>query len=177
MALSCNIEPRREQVGDASYWVHRARWGGKAEGEGYGEFHDRLEIATARISELSDASLCIGAANTAQIKLPEFAAWALSMQWKIPEQLASMAEAGVKATKPIAKSETLGATERGTVQKIIAGFLAQGYSHDRISKPYAIAKEIQTALQSAGQDLSDDTIVNWIKEAAPLLAPAGKKPA
>ena len=99
------------------------------------------------------------------------------MEWEIPQPLANMAETGAKARKPAAKSENLGATERGTVQKLIAGFLAQGYSHDKISKPYAIAKEIQTALQSAGHDLSDDTIVNWIKEAAPLLAPAGKKPA
>ena len=63
------------------------------------------------------------------------------------------------------------------MQKIIAAFMAQGYSQDKISKPYAIAKEIQAALQSTGHDMSDDAIVNWIKEAPPLLAPAGKKQA
>lgn len=175
VALSCNVEPRRERLADSNYWINRARWGNAQQDDRYREFHDRLEIATARISEFNDASLNMGEANKARIKLPEFAAWALLMQWKIPQQLANMAKTATKASKPAAKSETLGATERGTVQKLIAGFLAQGYSRDKISKPYAIAKEIQTALQSAGLNLSDDTIVNWIKEAAPLLTPAEKK--
>jgi hypothetical protein len=172
VALSCNIEPRRERLGDSDYWINRARWGDAEQDDRYIEFHDRLEIATARISELDVASLNMGEANAAQIKLPEFAAWALSMHWRIPQQLANMAETATKATKAAAKSEKLGVSERGTVQKIIAGFLAQGYSHDKISKPYAIAKEIQSALQSAGLDLSDETIVSWIKQSAPLLAPA-----
>ena len=177
VALSCNIEPRRERLADSDYWIKFARWGHAEKDDRYRGFHDRLEIATARIGELDVASVNTGEANATQIKLPEFAAWALSMQWEIPQELANIAETGTKARKSTAKSESLGATERGTVQKIIAGFLAQGYSHDKISKPYAIAKEIQTALQSAGHDLSDDTIVNWIKEAAPLLAPAVKKSA
>jgi len=177
VALSCNIEPRRERLADTEYWINCARWGHAEKVGRYRGFHDRLEIATARISELVVASVNMGEANAAQIKLPEFAAWALSMQWEIPQELANIAETGAKPSKSAAKSETLGATERGTVQKIIAGFLAQGYSHDKILKPYAIAKEIQMALQSAGHDLSDDTIVNWIKEAAPLLAPAEKKSA
>jgi len=172
VALSCNIDPRRERLPDSSYWVNRAQWGDAEQGDRYREFHDRLEIATARISELADASLMMDDAKEARIKLPEFAAWALSMGWKIPQPLADMAERGRKATKPAAKGEGLGAAERGTVQKLIAGFLAQGYSHDQISKPYAIAKEIQTALQSAGLNLSDETIVNWIKQSAPLLTPA-----
>lgn len=175
VALSCNIEPRRERLADSAYWVNRARWGGTGEDDRYREFRDRLEIATARISELDVVSLNEGEANAVRIKLPEFAAWALSMEWKIPQPLASMAKTTGKVSKPAAKSESLATTERGTVQKIIAGFLAQGYSHDKISKPYAIAKEIQTALQSAGLNLSDDTIVNWIKEAAPLLTPPEKK--
>ncbi len=177
VALSCNIEPRRERLADSEFWINCARWGRAEKDDRYRGFHDRLEIATARIGELVVASVNPGEANAAQIKLPEFAAWALSLQWEIPQELANIAETGTKASKPVAKSETLGATERGTVQKIIAGFLAQGYSHDKISKPYAIAKEIQIALQSAGHDLSDDTIVNWIKDAAPLLAPAAKKSA
>lgn len=175
VALSCNIEPRRERLADSEYWINCARWGHAEKVNRYRGFHDRLDIATARIGELDVASVNTGEANATQIKLPEFAAWAVSMQWDIPQELANIAETGTKARKPVAKSENLGATERGTVQKIIAGFLAQGYSHDKISKPYAIAKEIQMALQSAGHDLSDDTIVNWIKDAAPLLAPAGKK--
>lgn len=177
VALSCNIEPRRERLADSDYWIKFARWGHAEKDDRYRGFHDRLEIATARIGELDVASVNTGEANATQIKLPEFAAWALSMQWEIPEELANIAETGTTVRKPAAKSENLGATERGTVQKIIAGFLAQGYSHDKLSKPYAIAKEIQTALQSVGHDLSDDTIVNWIKDAAPLLAPAGKKSA
>jgi len=177
VALSCNIDPRRERLPDCSYCANRPRWDVAVPDDRYREFHDRLEIATARIKELSDASLNMSDANDVRIELPRFAAWALSMQWAIPQELADIAETGAKASKPTVKSETLGATERGTVQKIIAAFLAQGYSHDKISKPYAIAKEIQAALQSAGHDLSDDTIVNWIKEAAPLLAPPGKKPA
>lgn len=177
VALSCNIDPRRERLPDCNYCVNRARWGDAQRDDKFREFHDRLEIATARIRELSDASLSMSDANEVRIELPRFAAWALSMQWEIPQQLADIAETGAKSSKPVAKSETLGATERGTVQKIIAAFLAQGYSQEKIAKPYGIAKEIQTALQSAGHDLSDDTIVNWIKEAAPLLAPAGKKPA
>ena len=177
VALSCNIEPRRERLADSNYWINRARWGGTGEDDSYSEFHDRLEIATARISELEVASLNMGEANETRIKLPEFAAWALSMEWEIPQQLANMAKSATKARNPAAKSESLGTTERGTVQKIIAGFLAQGFSRETIARPYAVAKEIQTALQSAGHDLSDDTIVNWIKEAAPLLAPAAKKSA
>ena len=177
VALSCNIDPRRERLPDCNYCVNRARWGDAKRDDKFREFHDRLEIATARIGELSDVSSNMSDANDVRIELPRFAAWALSMQWVIPQQLADMAETGAKASKLVSKSETLGATERGTVQKIIAAFLAQGYSLDKIAKPYAIAKEIQAALQSTGHDLSDDTIVNWIKEAAPLLAPAGKKPA
>ena len=97
------------------------------------------------------------------------------MEWKIPPQLADMANIATKSSKAVYKSENLATTERGTVQKIIAGFLAQGYSREKIAKPYAIAKEIQAALQSSGLNLSDDTIVNWIKEAAPLLTPAENK--
>jgi hypothetical protein len=172
VALSCNIEPRRERLPDSNYWINRTRWNDVEQDDRYREFHDRLEIATARISELDVASLNVCEAIPAQIKLPEFAAWALSMEWKIPQPLADMAETGMKATKPAAKGEGLGAAERGTVQKLIAGFLAQGYSHDQISKPYAIAKEIEIALQSAGLNLSDETIVNWIKQSASLLTPA-----
>ena len=177
VALSCDIDPRRERLADSEYWVHRARWGEVETDDRYREFRDRLEIATARIGELDIAALNMGEASPAQIKLPEFAAWALSMQWKIPQELANMAETGTKANKPAAKDENLGTSERGTVQKLIAGFLAQGYSHDKISKPYAIAREIQTALQSAGLDLSDETIVNWIKQSSPLLTPANKRSA
>ena len=177
VALSCDVEPRRERLGDSDYWINRARWGDAEQDDRYREFHDRLEIATARISELEVDPLNMGQSNVARIKLPEFAAWALSMQWEIPEEFANMANTATKARNPTVKSESLGVTERGTVQKLIAGFLAQGYSRDKISKPYAIAKEIQTALQSAGVNLSDDTIVNWIKEAAPLLAVAEKKSA
>jgi hypothetical protein len=174
VALSCNIEPRRERIADYKHWINPARWGDSEQDDRYRGFHDRLEIATARISELDVASLNMGEANAAQIKLPEFAAWALSMQWKIPQQLADMAKAATEANKPAAKDESLGSSERGTVQKLIAGFLAQGYSHDKISKPYAIAKEIEIALQSAGINLSDETIVTWIKPSALLLTPTGK---
>lgn len=177
VALSCNIEPRQERLADSEYWINCVRLGHAEKVDRYRGFHDRLDIATARISELDVASVNIGEANAVQVKLPDFAAWALSMQWDIPQQLADIAQSGTKASKPVSKSESLGATERGTVQKIIAGLLAQGYSHDKISKPYAIAKEIQASLQSVGHDLSDDTIVNWIKEATPLLVPAAKKPA
>ena len=121
---------------------------------------------------MSDAPLNMGDANDVRIELPRFAAWALSMEWEIPQALASMAETGAKASKQANKGGSLGAAERGTVQKLISGFLAQVYSHDQISKPYAIAKEIQTALESAGLNLSDETIVSWIKQSAPLLAPA-----
>ena len=175
VALSCNIEPRRERLADTSYWVNRARWGDAAQDERYRQFHDRLEIATARISELDVAALSEGSVNVARINLPRFAAWAVLMEWKIPPQLANMAHIATKASKPASKSEKLATTERGTVQKIIAGFLAQGYSRDKIAKPYAIAKEIQAALQSSGLNLSDDTIVSWIKEAASLLTPAENK--
>jgi len=174
VALSCNVEPRRERLADSDYWMNRARWGDAKQDDRYREFHDRLEIATARISELAVDPLNMGESNVARIKLPEFAAWALSRQWKIPEQFANMANTATKASKPAAKSESLGTTERGTVQKIIAGFLAQGFSRATIAKPYAIAKEIQVALESAGLNLSDDTIVHWIKEATPLLTVAEK---
>ena len=172
VALSCDIDPRRERLPDCSYCANRPRWGVAVPDDRYRVFHDRLEIATARISELSDAPLNMSDVNDVRIELARFAAWALSMEWEIPQALASMAETGAKASKQANKGGSLGAAERGTVQKLIAGFLAQGYSHDQISKPYAIAKEIQTALESAGLNLSDETIVSWIKQSAPLLAPA-----
>lgn len=174
VALSCNIEPRRDPVACHSYWINRARWGDMDQFERYREFHERLEIAEASIGELNSGALNISDAKVARIKLPEFAAWALSMQWEIPEQLAHLASAVTKTSEPSGKGENLSTAERGTVQKIFAGFLAQGYSHEQIAKPYAIAKEIQGALQSAGLNLSVDTIVNWIKEAATLLTPAQK---
>jgi hypothetical protein len=175
VALSCNIEPRRERLPDSSYWINHTRWGDARQDDRYRLFHDRLEIATARIGELDVAALSEGGTNAARINLPRFAAWAVSMQWDIPQQLADIADIATKLSKPASKSQNLATTERGTVQKIIAGFLAQGYSRDEIAKPYAIAKEIQVALQSSGLNLSDDTIVSWIKEAAPLLAVAENK--
>ena len=174
VALSCNIEPRKERLADSSYWVNRARWGGAWQDGRCREFLDRLEIATARVGELDVAVASEGGVDVVRINLARFAAWAVSMQWKIPQELADMAHVAPKASKAVAKSESLATTERGTVLKIIAGFLAQGYSREKIAKPYAIAKEIQAALQSSGLNLSDDTIVNWIKEAAPLLTPAEK---
>lgn len=176
VALSCNIEPRRVRLADTNYWIDRARWGDAEHHERDRQFSDRLEIATARLNELEHASLSMGNASEPRIKLPEFAAWTLLMNWKIPVQLADMASAASKSTKSAVKSENLSTTERGTVQKLVAGFLAQGYSHDKLSKPYAIAKEIQSSLQSAGLNLSDDTIVLWIKEATPLLVSTNKKP-
>lgn len=174
VALSCNIEPRKERLADSSYWVNRARWGDAWQDGRCREFLDRLEIATARIGELDVAVVSEGGVSVARINLPRFAAWAVLMQWKIPQEFADMANVVPKAIKPVAKIESLATTERGTVLKIIAGFLAQGYSRDKIAKPYAIAKEIQAALQSSGLNLSDDTIGNWIKEAAPLLTAAKK---
>jgi len=153
--------------------MYRARWGEPEHHARDREFVDRLEIAKARIAELEHALVNMGEGNERRIRLPEFASWALAMQWPIPPAFAEMAEAAIKGGKP--RNESLGTTERGTVQKLIAGFLAQAYSRERIAKPYAIAKDVQAALQSVGLHLSDDTIVNWIKDAASLLTAPDKK--
>ena len=83
----------------------------------------------------------------------------------------------MKSAEPLVRAKVSSPLNVEKSQKLIAGFLVEGYSRDKLSKPYAIAKEIQTALQSAGLHLPDDTIVNWIKEAAALVTPAGINPA
>jgi len=117
------------------------------------------------------------------VTLKEFAAWCIKMNWTIPQELAEIAAA---TADPVVNASTqekkeqgnveLGTRERDTVLRIIAGFLAQGFTASDISKPYAVAKEIQKALQASGIELSDDTIAKWIKEASPLLSASEKSP-
>lgn len=113
--------------------------------------------------------------STKQIVPDILVAWAKQKNISVPGELAEK----VRATTSQRKSKNLrsdsddtalGERERATVRKIVAGLLMQGFKATELSQPYTIAGEIEKSLQSAGIELSKDTIAKWVKDACELIA-------
>ncbi|MCY0388246.1 hypothetical protein OVY01_13560 [Robbsia sp. Bb-Pol-6] len=85
VALSFDVEPERVQRVDKDYDGGPPKFG---EGD---EFADRMFIARANLSvnpKLPVRSITMGNQDRCTVRVEDFAAWAISVKWEIPEQLA-----------------------------------------------------------------------------------------
>lgn len=91
VALSLGIDPGGININEHSWMVEELLFTEDR------EFDDRLIVAESNLNLGDDTkslhAVSIGTSKrTCTISLAEFAAWALSIDWKIPEELAAMAK-------------------------------------------------------------------------------------
>lgn len=99
--LSLNLNPHR---------IHENAWPEDAGSDYYDEYYLRLRVLDANLE--SDPERFSGNRfHKHAVRLPEFAAWALSVGWDIPPELAALAKAPAKDTVAQAAPEKVDAGE------------------------------------------------------------------
>src|SRR5687768_2225174 len=78
VALSLDVDPKRLKVIDHSWMAGPGGNYPHAEGK---EFDDRLEVLRRNVSEFDLVTVTMGEPDRCQLRLPEFAHWALSLGW------------------------------------------------------------------------------------------------
>jgi len=89
IALSLNIDPDKVKFNHDNWAL------GNSVFEESKEFEDRLEILKRTIDRnngLKSLDISIGNQSANTISLPQFAVWALSIGWKIPQELADLTQ-------------------------------------------------------------------------------------
>jgi len=168
VALSLNIEPEAVQFNPHGWMADRHIF------DESDEFKDRVSVAgrnaggggglTPKGGSLVDpADIVVG--------LREFAAWALSLPWEIPEEFAELAsghrDPGIAGNRSTTANENpIGTRERGTLLKLILGMALEQYGFDPDAAKSPVPKEISDDLQTHGISVSDDTVRRWLKIAA-----------
>jgi hypothetical protein len=166
-------------LGDPARYLYGERLNTWDEPHGYRELLDLIKNSVEN-KTLDAPLITIYPYSTNQVKPDDLLEWAKRKKIEFPVELAEK----IPATKGQRDSETpasntndtpVGERERTTVRKIIAGLLMHGFKETELSQPYAVASEIEQSLQSAGIDLSKDTIAKWVKEACELIPENDKK--
>ena len=96
----------------------------------------------------------------------EFAAWAISVGWKIPDEFAILAEPTPTQRDDKREVPELTTRERQTAHKLILGMALGGYGYDPKAERSGIVTEIVNDLAQRGISVTDDTVRKWLKEAA-----------
>ncbi|MGH1397652.1 MAG: hypothetical protein ACRBCT_00360 [Alphaproteobacteria bacterium] len=76
---------------------------------------------------------------------------------------------GVKPLQIKKPSKSADTIKRNTLLKMIIGMAIGGYGYDPTKNRNTTAREIQSDLALQGINLDEDTIRNWLKEAASFL--------
>jgi hypothetical protein len=160
VALSLDIDPDRVKI-------NRHSWMGDGlvfdESQ---EFQDRVFVAGQNLgNSLTAQTLVMGRREACTISVPEFAGWAMSIGWGIPQDLAALASSkggGVPDKKPTGE---LDGKSRATLLKMILGMAIDGYGYDPRAARSPIPKQIADALLLLGLSITDETVRDWLKTA------------
>jgi hypothetical protein len=133
------------------------------------EFGDRLFVAIrnlhgalkAKAAIVDDPAECL-------VSLSEFAAWAISVEWKIPDEFTSLTEAQRWPTPRDNKREVqeLRSRERETLLKLIFGMARGGYGYDPKAERSKVVTEIVDDLAKLSISIDGDTVRKWLRVAA-----------
>ncbi len=165
VALSCDIDP--EQLDRSRVHVP----GLVTDSRCPPEFKRRRKIAEANCGSRG-AIPTIRFATTrslSTVRLCDFAVWAKSLDWWMPDHLADM--------KPLAPSEkpraaqgavfeqekALGNREKATLHKVIAALIQRGLKRDLSDR--GLARDIEMMTNAIGHGVSDDTVRKILTDA------------
>jgi hypothetical protein len=163
VALSLDVEPG--QVEANAYALIE----GQLYARDWEEFRNRLFVATRNLHRALKAKGPNGDhPEECMVSRSEFAAWVISVEWKIPDEFASLAESQRTPTQRDDKREVpeLTTRERQTAYKLILGMALGGYGYDPKAKRSTTVTEIVADLAQRGISITDDTARKWLKEAA-----------
>jgi hypothetical protein len=144
----------------------------------WGEFSNRLFVATRNLHGALKAKGPIADhPEECMVSLGEFAAWAISAEWKVPDEFALLTERQRTPPQrddkptPTQRDEKLEVPEltpkeRQTAYKLILGLALEGYRYDPKAGRSTTAKEIAGDLAKWGISITDDTVRKWLTEAA-----------
>jgi hypothetical protein len=133
------------------------------------EFRNRLFVATRNLHGALKAKGPIAdLREECMVSRSEFAAWAISAGWKIPDEFAFLAESQRTPTQRDDKRKVpeLTTRERQTALKLILGMALGGYGYDPKAERSTTITEIVGDLAQRGISITDDTVRKWLKEAA-----------
>jgi hypothetical protein len=131
------------------------------------EFKDRVFFAGRNLGKgLTIRIMIMGQPEACSVDLSEFAAWAGSIEWAMPKELAALAQVP-KAIKPAKDSSgVIDGKSRVTALKLILGMAMDAYRYNPRAGRSPIPKEIALALEDFGISVTDETVREWLKEAA-----------
>jgi len=163
VALSLDVEPKQFEA-NAYALIQGQLYAGEWE-----EFRSRLFVATRNLhGTLKARGPAADHPEECMVSRSEFAAWAISVEWKIPDEFAFLAESQRTPTQRHDKREVpeLRTRERQTAHKLILGMALGGYGYDPKAERSGIVTEIVNDLAQRGISVTDDTVRKWLKEAA-----------
>lgn len=180
--LSLNINPDRMQR-DPNGWMAGPRGGPHFMSESFPKFDDeenyrkRLILLKDYLSNrehFSAGKINMNNPNLCGVRLSEFAAWALFIEYQIPDELAAIAQPpkiqnppeSQKAVISRVEEKGLTTTERNTLFKIILGMAIDSYGYDYKALRSDAPKKIMDDIARHGISVDDDTIRKWLRRAA-----------
>lgn len=160
VALSLNKDP--ERIG-----FYESKWTANELSREFEEFLDRAFIAKRNLEagRIERKTLVLNNPYECMVDIGEFAAFAISVEWQIPDELASLAK---RQQASVARNDRqeVGTRERETLLKMVLGMAIAGYSYEPEAAYSAIIAEIASDLARCGIATTDDTIRKWLKRAA-----------
>ena len=161
VALSLDIEPKFVKHGPHG-WVGGSHVFSESE-----LFKDRIFIATRNLSvngPLEPTAIVVAHPEACEVSLVKFSAWARSIDWEIPSELAEgiSLKTEFKQNNPEPIEKPLLTRERNTLLTIVAA-LAEIAGID-INIPHSAAEAIAHQTQQMGCPISQKTIANKLKE-------------
>jgi hypothetical protein len=133
------------------------------------EFCDRLFIAIRNLhGALKAKAAIVDGPAECLVDLSEFAAWVISVGWKIPDEFRSLAESRRTPTPRDKKREVpeLTTRERETLLKLILGMALGGYRYDPKAERSDVVSEIVSDLAKLSISIDGDTVRKWLRVAA-----------
>lgn len=161
VALSLDIDPEKVNIDSNSWMADRLVF---HEGD---EFSSRVFVAGRNVAggKLRPVIIAVGQPEACTVSISEFASWALSISWRVPSELAALSECASPAKKPRSMDGALEGKGRATALKLILGMALGGYGYNPKARS-GVPKEISDDLQRHGISVSDDTVRQWLGDAA-----------
>jgi hypothetical protein len=133
------------------------------------EFCDRLFVAIRNLhGALKAKGPIVDGYAECFVSLSEFAAWAISVEWKIPDEFTSLTDSQRSPTPRDDKEEVpeLTTRERETLLKLILGMAFGGYGYDPKAERSKVVSEIVSDLAKLSISIDGDTVRKWLRVAA-----------
>jgi hypothetical protein len=168
-SLAAEVEPLVYKLNPHSAQLINSLFPGK-----FSEYARRLRLVGGFLAERDSFTVSAKSgdfANITEIRLTEFADWAIKTGLEIPSDM-KLNAAGPNP-KPedilpppslVANDKFLGARERTNLLKVVFGLAIQGYGYDPSASRGSAVTEITSDLVKLGIEISDDTIRRYLKE-------------